>query len=115
MKFERQSWRDCSNAGSERANARTVITSNHVIACATNPVQSVADTIHDCLQASQVALPIFPCNQVLDTGQTFDESRAEVRPIAAVDKHSRRSGIADSAIVFKHPIVIGLRIIRWEH
>src|SRR5258705_1397458 len=115
MKFERQSWRDCSNAGSERANTRTVITSNHVIARATNPVQPVANSVHDCLQASQVALSIFPCNQGLDTGQTFDKSRTEVHPIAAVDKHSRSGGIADSAIIFKHPIVIGLRIIRWEH
>ena len=44
----------------------------------------------------------------------LNHCRSEIRPITAVDEQSQRRRVADRAIVGKHALVIGVRIVRWK-
>src|SRR5712671_7996279 len=106
MKLDRQSRRHRSNAGCVSANAKAIVSRNHVVAGAADPMQSVANAIHDRLQAPNVTLSIFPCDESRDTRQTFHHCRTEIRPVTAVDQHAELYRVTYGLVVFKHPVVI---------
>jgi len=60
MQLEREFWCDGSDAGRVGPNADTVIAGNAIIAGAADPVETVANPVHDLLVSAYVALYIFP-------------------------------------------------------
>src|SRR6266851_3648254 len=114
MNLDRQPRCYSGNAGCVSANAKAVVSRDHVVTGAANPMQTVTNAIHDRLQPPNVALAILPGDESRDTRQTFHHCRTETRPVTAVDQHAQLRRVTYSAVVFKHPLVIRLRVIGWK-
>jgi hypothetical protein len=76
------------NARGECSDSCAVVRSNQVVAGAADPVQTIADVIHDCLQAPYIAVAVLPSNQIRNRGQMPHHCRAKDSPIAAVEQHT---------------------------
>src|SRR6266404_6653401 len=114
MKLDRQSRCHRCNTGGISANAKAIVSRNHVVAGAADPMQSVANAIHDRLQAPNVTLSVFPCDKSRDTRQTLHHCGTEIRPVTAVDQHAELCRVTYGLVVFEHPVVIRLRVVRWK-
>src|SRR6266536_2406855 len=100
MKLDRQSRRYRCNAGCVGANAKTIVSRNHVVAGAADPMQPVANAIHDRLQAPNVTLAVFPGEESRDTRQTFHHCRTKTRPVTAVDQQAELCRTTYGLVVF---------------
>src|SRR5262245_24875413 len=101
MKLQRQTRRNCRDARGERANSGAVVRRDHVVTSTTDPMKTIADSIHYCLQASNITLSVFPGDQSLNATQPFDCLRSKDGPVATVDQHSQLSCGSYSEVVLQ--------------
>src|SRR5689334_4066703 len=74
-----------------------------------------ANAIHQRLKLAQIAMTVFPRDEIRERRQTFNHRRREPGPIATVADYSESRRLADRAVVFKESCVVRLRIVRWKH
>ena len=97
---------DICDAARVGADAEAVVRGHAVVACAADPVQAVADSRDDLLEAADVALAVLECDEVWDRREALDGGGREIRVVTTVDQHAafRRSG--DVAVVVEEAFVI---------
>src|SRR5437879_3733559 len=78
-------------------------------------MQPVPYPLANQLITAQISLPVFPADEVWNRcGESFHECRRRMKPIAAVDEHTERRGLADAPVVRNQTVVVGTRIVRWK-
>src|SRR4029453_7459309 len=114
MKLERQTRSYRRDARREATNPCRVVSSDHIVACASNPLQPITDTVHNRLQATNVSLAIFPGNQRFNSCQALNCLGGKRSPITTVDDQRKTGCGSKTAVVVEEAVLIGVRVIRRE-
>jgi hypothetical protein len=108
---QRELRRDVRDARRVAAYAEAIVHAHEIVAGAADPVQAIADGVHDDLVAARVALAVLPRHGGRDVRQLPHERGPGVHPVPAVDEQAERRRRADRGVVGEEPRLVGVRIV----